>query len=62
MAGHSGSGKLGMPHKHTERISMNKSPSPRTGPEQRLKWGEQRMPTTFPYVRPVVREPVIAAL
>lgn len=55
MAGHSGPGKLCMPHKRAERISINKSPSPSTGPEQRLKRAEQRMPTTFPYVRPVVR-------
>lgn len=36
LAGHTSCGKLHMCHEHTERICINKSTSPRMGPEQEL--------------------------
>lgn len=37
LAEHSGCGKQHIPHEHADRISTNRSTSPRMGPEQELR-------------------------
>lgn len=63
VTGHSGSGKLHVPHKHAERISINKSTSPRMASEQGLRWeNKQCLPPVPVLGQETVREPVTAVL